>query len=181
MIEITDTGIEGLLVIKPRIFEDERGYFFESYNLNRLKEAGIQNIYVQDNQSRSTYGIIRGLHFQKDPKAQSKIVRVVEGTIFDVAVDLREDSPTYGEWFGIELSEENKFQIFIPKGFAHGFSVLSDTATVVYKCDEFYSQEHESGIRYNDPDLKIDWKIPSQKITVSEKDNKLGFLSDYKN
>jgi len=181
MIEITDTGIEGLLVIKPRIFEDERGYFFESYNLNRLKEAGIQNIYVQDNQSRSTYGIIRGLHFQKDPKAQSKIVRVVEGTIFDVAVDLREDSPTYGEWFGIELSEENKFQIFIPKGFAHGFSVLSDTATVVYKCDEFYSQEHESGIRYNDPDLKIDWKIPSEKITVSEKDNKLGFLSDYKN
>jgi dTDP-4-dehydrorhamnose 3,5-epimerase len=171
--QIIDTPIKDLYIIKPKVFEDSRGYFYEAYNKKLLTEKGIQNIdFVQDNQSKSSYGVIRGLHFQKNPKAQTKLVRVIEGTIFDVAVDCRKGSPTFGQWFGVELSAENKNQLLIPKGFAHGFSVLSNIAIVFYKCDEFYSPENDAGILYNDPLLNIDWKLPTKTQLLSEKDKK---------
>ena len=155
------TNIPGLIVFEPKIFEDSRGYFFESFNLQTFKAAGIEINFVQDNQSSSQYGVIRGLHYQLNPYAQAKLIRVLAGRILDVAVDIRKGSPTYGESFSIELSAENKKQLFIPVGFAHGFSVLSEQAEVFYKCDEFYNKESEGGIMYNDPSLNIDWKIPA--------------------
>jgi dTDP-4-dehydrorhamnose 3,5-epimerase len=176
--KVIKTGIEGLLILEPKIFEDKRGYFFESYNETKYREAGITNRWVQDNQSKSGFGVIRGLHMQNEPFAQAKLIRVLEGSIFDVAVDMRKGSPTFGQWYGHEISEENRIQMLIPKGFCHGFSVTSKTATVLYKCDEVYHPEAESGIHYNDPDLNIDWKIPSSDISVSEKDKKLPFLKD---
>jgi dTDP-4-dehydrorhamnose 3,5-epimerase len=174
--EVRDTGIEGLLVLEPRVFQDSRGYFFESYHREEMKDHGIDLDFIQDNQSRSTYGVIRGLHFQNEPHAQTKLVRVTEGSIYDVAVDLRRESPSYGQWYGVELSAENFLQLLIPKGFAHGFSVLSDHATLYYKCDDYYHPQSEFGIRFDDPDLGIDWKIDPGKAIISEKDRSLPYL-----
>ena len=165
-----ETGIPGLVVFEPRVFADSRGYFFESYNADTFSKENIKLNFVQDNQSRSTYGVIRGLHFQNPPHAQTKLVRAIVGTILDVAVDIRVGSPTYGKAFAIELSAENKKQLLVPAGFAHGFSVLSEIAEVMYKCDKYYNKESEGGISYNDPSLNIDWKIPADKAIVSEKD-----------
>jgi len=177
---IIETGIKDLKIIEPRVFPDSRGYFFESYSKLALEKQGITYNFVQDNQSKSSYGVIRGLHCQLPPYAQTKLVRAIQGTIFDVAVDLRSGSPTYGKWFGVELSEDNKRQLLIPKGFAHGFSVLSETATVFYKCDEFYHPETDSGIRFNDKSLQIDWKVEVSKAIVSDKDLKLQEFSSFK-
>jgi len=169
---IIETGIKDLVIIEPRVFPDARGYFFESFSQLNLEKAGIKTNFVQDNQSKSTYGVIRGLHFQKPPHAQTKLVRALQGTIYDVAVDLRKDSETYGKWFGCELSEENKRQLLVPKGFAHGFSVLSETAVVFYKCDDFYHPECEQGIMFYDETLQIDWKVDLSKVIISDKDKK---------
>lgn len=168
--ELIKTGFSDLVLIKPAVFKDHRGYFFESYNQNALKKAGVHVKFVQDNQSLSSYGTIRGLHYQLMPFAQSKLVRVLSGKILDVVVDLRQGSQTFGQWYSAELSDENFMQLFIPQGFAHGFSVLSETALVLYKTDEFYKKEAERGIRYDDPKLNIDWKIPETARIVSEKD-----------
>ena len=168
--EITETGFKDLLIIKPRVFTDSRGYFYESYNRQGMFAAGITYNFVQDNQSESAFGVIRGLHYQLNPNAQAKLVRVLQGTIFDVAVDLRQSSPTYSKYYGIELSSRNKLQLMIPPGFAHGFSVLSRKAVVLYKTDNFYSKEDERGIIFNDPQLKIDWKVTPSKIIVSDRD-----------
>lgn len=165
-----NTDIPDLLIFEPKVFEDSRGYFFEAYNQQVFENNGIANRFVQDNQSKSSYGVIRGLHYQLHPHAQLKLVRALHGTILDVAVDLRKGSPTFGKHFSMELSAENKKQLLIPPGFAHGFSVLSDTAIVFYKCDALYNKESEAGIYYNDPSLSIDWKIPAGKEIVSEKD-----------
>ena len=177
----TQTPIQGLVIYEPMVFEDSRGFFFESFNEKIFTREGITRPFVQDNQSRSSYGVIRGLHYQLSPHAQSKLVRVLSGKILDVAVDIRKGSPTYGRHFAIELSAENKKQLYIPHGFAHGFSVLSDTADVLYKCDAFYSKESEGGIRYNDPVLQIDWKIAAGKEVVSEKDIQSPLFVDCKN
>jgi len=176
-----ETGFPGLVVFEPRVFEDSRGFFFESYNENTFAAQGITTRFVQDNQSRSSYGVIRGLHYQLAPHAQSKLVRVLTGSILDVAVDIRKGSPTYGKVYALEISAANKKQLFIPKGFAHGFSVLSETAEVMYKCDTFYNKESEGGIIYNDPALQIDWQIPADKAIVSDKDIVLPVLADCKN
>jgi dTDP-4-dehydrorhamnose 3,5-epimerase len=165
-----ETGIPGLIIFEPRVFADSRGYFYESYNADTFSKENIRLNFVQDNQSRSTYGVIRGLHFQNPPHAQAKLVRAIAGSILDVAVDIRAGSPTYGKVFTIELSAENKKQLLIPPGFAHGFSVLSEIAEVMYKCDKYYNKESEGGISYNDPALNIDWMIPADKAIVSEKD-----------
>ena len=165
-----ETDIQGLLIFEPKVFEDSRGYFFEAYNERIFKNEGVDLKFVQDNQSKSSYGVIRGLHYQLNPHAQYKLVRVLEGIILDVAVDIRKGSPTFGKHFAMELTAENKKQLLIPAGFAHGFSVLSDTAVVLYKCDALYNKESETGIRYNDPALNIDWKILAGKEIVSEKD-----------
>lgn len=170
--EIIETPIKDLIIIKPRVFADTRGFFFESYNEIKYNEAGINIKFCQDNQSKSTYGVIRGLHYQLNPNSQSKLVSVVQGSVWDVAVDLRKDSPTFGKWYGVELTEENHLQFLIPQGFAHGFSVLSETAVFTYKCDDFYSPTLERGIMYNDLDLNIDWKVPADKAIISEKDLK---------
>ena len=164
---IIETGIANLVIVEPRVFPDARGYFFESYNSGAFEKHGITCTFVQDNQSKSTYRVIRGLHFQKPPHAQAKLVRALQGSIWDVAVDLRKNSPTYGKWFGVELSEENKRQLFVPKGFAHGFSVLSETAVVFYKCDDLYHPESDSGVLYNDTTLMVDWKVDSAKAIIS--------------
>jgi dTDP-4-dehydrorhamnose 3,5-epimerase len=167
---IINTDIDGLLILEPRVFEDNRGYFFESYNEQSLRDAGLDFTFVQDNESKSAYGVVRGLHYQLYPKSQTKLVRVLEGRIWDVAVDLRKDSTTQLQWHGVELSAENKRQFLIPRGFAHGFSVLSEMAVVFYKCDEFYAPGHEAGIRFDDPGLKVDWHIPPKEMIVSERD-----------
>jgi len=164
------TDIPDLLIFEPKVLEDNRGYFFEAYNEQVFRDNGINLQFVQDNQSRSFYGVIRGLHYQVHPHAQFKLVRALEGTILDVAVDIRKGSPTFGKHFAIELSSENKKQLLIPSGFAHGFSVLSQTAIVFYKCDALYSKENEAGILYNDSSINIDWKIPAGKQLVSQKD-----------
>ena len=177
---IKETGIEGLLILEPKIYKDPRGYFLESYHHEKLANYGIDYKFIQDNQSRSTLGVIRGLHYQKQPHAQTKLVRVTEGAIFDVAVDIRPGSPTYGKWYGLEISADNFLQFLIPGGFAHGLSVLTDHATVLYKCDQYYHPESESGIRFDDPDLQIDWKIDPEKAIVSEKDSKLPYLNQLK-
>lgn len=168
--KIDSTLFEGLLILTPRIFADERGYFFESYNAHTFKQNGLDFDWVQDNQSISTYGVIRGLHFQKPPYAQTKLIRVLQGEILDVVVDLRHDSKTYGQTYSIVLSSENQLQLLIPKGFAHGFVVLSERADVMYKCDQLYNKESESGILFNDPKLNIDWKVDANKMIVSSKD-----------
>lgn len=178
--EIIQTPIQGLLVIKPRVFEDERGYFYESYNRKKYADLGINTDFCQDNQSKSSYGVVRGLHYQLQPYSQSKLVSAIRGTVWDVAVDLRKNSPTFGQWYGVELSEENKLQFLIPKGFAHGFSVLSEIAVFSYKCDEYYNPQSEAGIIYNDASLKVDWKIPLDKAIVSDKDKILPFFKDAK-
>lgn len=170
--EIEKTDLPGVLIVHPIIFRDERGYFYESYNEQKYKEAGIDTVFVQDNESRSVRGVVRGLHYQLMPHAQAKLVRVLEGTVFDVAVDIRKGSPTFGKWFGVELSAENKKQLYIPEGFAHGFSVLSETAVLAYKCNELYHPESERGIALDDPELQIDWKIPPEEFIVSDKDKK---------
>ncbi|MCO5231725.1 MAG: dTDP-4-dehydrorhamnose 3,5-epimerase [Chitinophagales bacterium] len=167
---ITTTPFDSLLILKPRVFYDSRGYFFESFNLNTLKAHGLNYEFVQDNQSHSKYGVLRGLHFQKGEHAQSKLVRVLSGKILDVVVDLRIDSPTYLEHFSIELSSENFLQLLVPRGFAHGFVVLSETADVLYKCDNFYNVSSESGLVYNDPKLRIDWKLQASELIVNQKD-----------
>jgi dTDP-4-dehydrorhamnose 3,5-epimerase len=175
------TELEGLLIFEPKVFEDSRGYFFEAYNNSVFKEGGINMSFVQDNQSQSSYGVIRGLHYQNNPYAQTKLVRVLTGTILDIAVDIRKSSSTYGRSFSIELSDENKRQLFIPPGFAHGFSVLSEKAVVLYKCDALYNKESEGGIIYNDPALNIDWQIPADKAIISDKDKLLPVLKDCTN
>jgi dTDP-4-dehydrorhamnose 3,5-epimerase len=167
------THIEDLLIFEPQVFEDSRGYFFEAYNEEVFQQFGLSIKFVQDNQSSSSYGVIRGLHYQLNPYAQTKLVRVLEGAILDVAVDIRKDSPTYGKHFSLELSAANKKQLLVPAGFAHGFSVLSEKAVVLYKCDKLYNKASEAGILYNDPALEIDWKIPHDNALISEKDQKL--------
>lgn len=168
--EIIKTPISDLFIIKPKVFNDTRGYFFESYNYESYKKMGIETVFVQDNEAYSTYGVIRGLHFQLNPYAQAKLARVSKGKVLDVAVDLRKKSPTFGKHFSIELSEENKLQLFIPKGFAHGYSVLSEEAVFIYKCDNVYQPDYESSIIFNDPELNIDWKVPEENRKVSAKD-----------
>lgn len=175
------TPIPDLLVFEPKVIEDSRGYFFESFNLQTYLAEGIDINFVQDNQSSSQRGVIRGLHYQINPFAQVKLIRVLVGKILDVAVDIRKSSPTFGKSFSIELSADNKKQLFIPAGFAHGFSVLSDVAEVLYKCDSFYNRESEGGILYNDPALNIDWKIPPGKEIVSEKDKGLPSFAECRN
>ena len=174
-----ETDLPGLKVFEPKVWGDERGYFYESYNQQTFNEAGIDCSFVQDNQARSSYGVLRGLHYQKGDKAQAKLVRVLEGTVLDVVVDLRADSPTFKQSYSIELSAENKKQLFVPRGFAHGYVVLSDTAEFFYKCDNFYDKSAEGGIAYNDPDLNIDWRISLKDAIISEKDQKLIFLKDF--
>lgn len=167
----TTAPIEGLWIFEPRLFHDERGYFYESFNARTFEEAtGFSRPFVQDNHSFSHYGVLRGLHCQLPPNDQSKLVRVVQGVVYDVALDLRKNSPTYGQYFGIELSSENKKQFFIPTGFAHGFVVLSETAELLYKCDNFYAPSSEAGVIYNDATANIDWLIPPQDIKLSPKD-----------
>ncbi len=164
------TAFPDLLVYEPVVFGDDRGYFYESYNQNSFTREGINVSFVQDNQARSVYGVVRGLHFQHKPHSQTKLIRTLQGAILDVVVDLRVGSPSYGSVFTIELSADNKKQLLVPQGFAHGYSVLSETAEVFYKCDNFYSKEAEGGIAYNDPALQIDWRIPAESMVLSSKD-----------
>ena len=177
----TETHISGVWLFEPRVFEDSRGYFFEAYNETVFREAGLDLTFVQDNQSKSSFGVIRGLHYQLNPYAQTKLVRVLEGKILDVAVDLRRGSATYGQHIAVELSAENKKQLLIPAGFAHGFSVISESATVLYKCDAFYNKESEAGVIFNDPALRIDWQIPTGREIVSDKDKALPPLAHCRN
>lgn len=169
--EIIKTAIEGVVIIEPRLFKDERGYFFESFSQREFNEKVREIHFVQDNESKSSYGVLRGLHFQKPPFAQSKLVRVIRGAVLDVAVDIRIGSPTFGQHVAVELTEDNHRQFFIPRGFAHGFSVLTDEVIFQYKCDNFYAPQSEGAIAWNDPDLAIDWKIPAQQIILSDKDS----------
>ena len=179
LMPIIQTDFPDLLIVEPVVFEDSRGYFFESYNEQVFIAQGIAMKFVQDNQARSTYGVIRGLHFQLPPFAQTKLIRVLSGSILDVAVDIRKGSPTYGKAYSIELTAENKKQLLVPKGFAHGYSVLSETAEVLYKCDEFYNKQSEGGLLYNDSMLAIDWGIPSSKAIVAEKDLLLAGMENF--
>ena len=169
--KIKETPLQDCYVIEPTLFEDERGYFYEKFNEQKFEQlTGRNGHFVQDNISKSTYGVVRGVHLQKGDHAQAKLVSCLEGKVWDVAVDLREDSPTFGKWFGIELTPENKLQLYVPRGFGHGFSVLSETAIFSYKCDQFYHKEAEGSVIYNDRDLNIDWKLPEDQIILSEKD-----------
>ena len=168
--KLIETPIPDLYIIEPKVFEDPRGYFFESYNHKVLSEKGFNQFFLQDNESKSCRGVLRGLHYQLAPYAQTKLIRVIEGTILDVVVDIRKNSPTYGQHFSVELTGTNKKQLLVPKGFAHGFSVISDTVIVNYKCDALYNPEAERGILYNDPELKIDWKIDLETAIISAKD-----------
>lgn len=177
--EVIKTAIEGLYIIEPRVFNDSRGYFFESFSQREFDEKVGPITFVQDNESMSSYGVMRGLHFQRPPFTQSKIVRCVKGSVLDVAVDIRKGSPTYGQHVAVELSEDNHRQFFIPKGFAHGFAVLSPTAVFQYKCDEFYHPEADGGISILDASLDIDWRIPVDKAILSDKDTRHPLLSDF--
>ena len=178
-IKVTPCDIKGIYVIEPTVFKDERGYFMETYNQNDFHEAGLDMVFVQDNQSMSVKGVLRGLHYQKQ-YPQGKLVRAVRGTVFDVAVDLRTGSETYGKWFGVVLSAENKKQFYIPEGFAHGFLVLSDEAEFAYKCTDFYHPNDEGGLAYNDPDIGVEWPIPEgMELILSDKDQKWGSFKEY--
>src|SRR5690554_6712041 len=175
---ITQTRLKGCFIIEPAVFEDERGYFFESFNEKKLEEVlGYKPNFVQDNQSKSSFGVVRGLHQQLGTSAQAKLVRAIEGAVLDVVVDARKNSPTYGEWVAVELSVDNKKQLFVPRGFLHGFSVLSDQAVFFYKCDNFYDKASEAGIHPLDPSLNIDWKIERIKMVLSEKDKEAPFFN----
>jgi len=176
--KIIETPIPGLLIIEPKVFADERGYFFESFSETKFAQNGLISNFVQDNESKSHFGVIRGLHYQLAPYAQTKLIRVVRGTVYDVAVDLRAGSPTFGQWFGLIVSASNKKQFYIPKGFAHGFSVLSEYAIFSYKCDEFYNPQAERGIRYDDLALNIDWRLPAELEVISDKDKVHPVLSE---
>lgn len=179
---VEETNLKDCYVIKPQVFEDNRGYFFESFNKNKFQEiTGLTIDFVQDNESKSSKGVLRGLHFQIGNYEQSKLVRVVKGAIRDICVDLREGSPTFGQSFSVELNEDNKNQLFVPKGFAHGFAVLKDDTIINYKCDNFYHKPSERGIIYNDKDLNINWGISESEVTLSEKDKELPTLSEYLN
>lgn len=173
---VIKTNIEGVFIIEPRVFNDERGYFFESFSQRLFEEKVTKTVFVQDNESQSRYGVLRGLHFQLPPYEQAKLVRVVSGRVLDVAVDIRPKSPTFGQHVSVELSDENKRQFFIPRGFAHGFAVLSETAVFQYKCDNYYAPDYEGGILWNDPSLAIDWKLPEKDIILSDKDKKYSTL-----
>lgn len=175
---IETTGFQGLFVLTPSVFADNRGYFFESYNSAAFAQMGLSYTWVQDNQSHSSFGVIRGLHFQKAPHAQTKLIRVLQGKILDVVVDLRKGEPSFGKTFSVVLSSENKMQLLVPKGFAHGFSVLSTSADVLYKCDHLYNKSSESGIVFNDPALSIDWQLPANEMIVSDKDLVLPTFSE---
>jgi dTDP-4-dehydrorhamnose 3,5-epimerase len=176
---VISTPFEGLYILEPKVFHDDRGYFYESFNQKTLKEkTGFDIPLVQDNQARSVKNVLRGLHYQNEPTPQTKLIRALEGVIWDVVVDIRPKSKTYGQWYGVELSAENKLQFLIPRGFAHGYAVLSDTAEVFYKCDNFYDKSTEGGIYYADPVLNIDWKIDMDKAIVSEKDQKQPLMQD---
>lgn len=183
--EVIKTDIEGVVIIEPRIFRDDRGYFYESFSQREFEEKVCRTTFVQDNQSKSSYGVLRGLHFQKPPYCQSKLVRCIKGAVLDVAVDLRKGSPTFGKHVAVELTEENHRQLFVPRGFAHGFAVLSEEAVFQYKCDNFYNKESEGAIAWDDPELAIDWRIPADKTLLSEKDKlnksikEADFLFDY--
>ena len=177
--EVIKTALDGVVVIEPRLFEDARGYFFESFSQREFDEKVGKVVFVQDNESKSSYGVMRGLHFQRPPFTQSKLVRCVKGAVLDVAVDIRKGSPTYGQPVAVELTEENHRQIFISKGFAHGFAVLSETAVFQYKCDEFYHPEADGGISILDDSLGIDWRIPTDQAILSEKDTKHDLLKDF--
>lgn len=167
---IIETEIEGVVILEPRIFKDDRGYFYESFSQREFEEKVCQTTFVQDNQSMSVYGVVRGLHFQKPPYCQSKLVRCIKGAVLDVAVDIRKGSPTFGKYVAVELTEENHRQFFIPRGFAHGFAVLSDEAVFLYKCDNYYNKESEGAIAWNDEQIAVDWRLPSEKVILSEKD-----------
>lgn len=168
--EVIKTDIDGVVIIEPRIFRDDRGYFFESFSQRDFQEKVCNTVFVQDNESKSSYGVLRGLHFQKTPYAQSKLVRVIKGAVLDVAVDIRKGSPTFGQHVAVELTEDNHRQFFISRGFAHGFSVLTDEVIFQYKCDNFYAPQSEGALAWDDPDLGIDWRIPTDKVLLSEKD-----------
>ena len=172
------TAIEGVIIIEPKIFGDNRGYFFESWKKEEFETNVVKTTFVQDNESKSTFGVLRGLHFQRPPYTQSKLIRVVKGTVLDVAVDIRKGAPTFGQHVAVELSEENHRQLFVPRGFAHGFVVLSPEAVFQYKCDNYYAPESEGAVIWNDPELNIDWKIPADKIILSDKDRKHPLLKD---
>ena len=176
---VIKSDIPGLVIVEPRVFGDNRGYFFESFSERRFKEEVADVDFVQDNESKSCYGVVRGLHFQKPPYAQAKLVRVVKGKVLDVAVDLRKGSPTFGKYAAVELSEDNHRQVFIPKGFAHGFAVLSEEAVFQYKCDEYYEPSSEGALAWDDPDLGIDWKLPVDQVKLSEKDKNHPCLKDF--
>lgn len=175
---IIETGLPGLVIIEPRVFEDDRGYFFESYQLERYLEAGMEKAFIQDNESRSIKGVVRGLHYQLGEHSQGKLVRVIQGAVYDVAVDLRKGSPTFGKWFGLEIDENNKKQLFVPRGFAHGFSVLSETAIFTYKCDNVYNRDAERSINPFDPALGIDWRVNEPNRIVSDKDKVAPLFAD---
>ena len=176
--KVIETEIKGVFILEPRVFGDDRGYFFESFSLKHFEEKVSKTVFVQDNESKSKYGVLRGLHYQLPPYTQAKLVRVVKGRVLDVAVDIRKGSPTFGKYVAVELSEENKLQFFLPKGFAHGFAVLSEEAIFQYKCDEYYAPDYEGAICYDDPDLGIDWRLPLEDIILSEKDKKHPRLRD---
>ena len=178
MMNIIETEIQGVFIIEPKVFGDSRGYFFESFSKKEFESRIGPVEFVQDNESKSCYGVVRGLHFQKPPHAQAKLVRVVKGKVLDVAVDLRKDSPTYGKHVTVELSEDNHRQVFIPKGFAHGFSVLSEETVFQYKCDDYYAPETEGAVAWNDPELNIDWRVPADMMILSEKDKRHPELKD---
>ncbi len=178
--KIIETSIRDLLVIEPAVFRDSRGYFFESFNASKAVAAGLKYNFVQDNQSKSSLGTLRGLHFQTGSMSQAKLVSVAQGAVLDVAIDLREDSPTFGKSYSVELNDQNFRQLLIPRGFAHGFLCLSETAIFTYKCDNYYSKEHDGGIRFDDPDLKIEWPLSRDKMLISDKDLNLPYLRDIK-
>ena len=176
--EVIKTAIEGVFIIEPRLFKDDRGYFFESFSQREFNEKVRKVNFVQDNESKSSYGVLRGLHFQKPPYAQSKLVRVIKGAVLDVAVDIRKGSPTFGKYVSVELTEDNHRQFFIPRGFAHGFSVLTDEVIFQYKCDNFYAPQSEGALAWDDPDLGIDWRIPVNRVLLSGKDRLYPVLKD---
>lgn len=182
---IIKTEIEGLVIVEPRIFRDDRGYFYESFSQREFEEEVCRTTFVQDNQSMSSYGVVRGLHFQKPPFCQSKLVRCIKGAVLDVAVDIRKGSPTFGKYVAVELTEDNHRQFFVPRGFAHGFAVLSEVAVFQYKCDNYYNKESEGAIAWNDEQIAVDWRLPSEKVILSEKDKlskplaEAEFLFDY--